>query len=68
MNRIQSILVFLLWHIWLSGCCWSVLFEFNVMSRASRLEILLFATSLISAITLIAYREATKFYEGRCIL
>lgn len=68
MNRIQSILVFFLWHFWMSGCCWSLLFKFNVMNNASKLEILLFATSLISAITLIAYREASKFYEDRCIL
>jgi len=68
MNKIHSCLVFLLWHIIMSGCCWSLLFKFNAMSKASRLEILIFATSLISMITLIAYREAAKFYESRCIL
>lgn len=67
-NRLQAALVFVLWHMWMSGCCWSLLFEFNVMSGGSRLEIAIFSTSLITVITLIAYREAAKFYEGRCIL
>lgn len=68
MNKLQACLVFFLWHLWMSGCGWSVVFFFNAMNRSSNIEIVVFSTIVNIAITLIAYRESSQFYASRCIL
>lgn len=68
MNRFLAFTYFLMWHTYLSLLTVGPLFYFDVFSGPFLVEGFVFVSIIISAVAIYSYREACKFYEGRCIL